>query len=264
MQWYVLQIVPSQTSSSLTLFSYVCSKSVTDYTHFDNHGGKCKLYDNTEERHATEVEAAEKAARAKLREENPNITEEDLQIKVSDRIENEERSRLQNAANEFNNRNRPAGRGPARLRGRIPPPLPPRAVIIPPIPPMPPHIPPIRHIVVPRPPNTAPPPPPPPPPHHMAHPYFDPMMPQAFHPPHGAHFVQNILPQIGQVPLDPAAMIWAPGPAMFGAPLGMPMGDPFGRFNNVANIPPPPMPENLAQPAARPAEEPGRYQGWDY
>ena len=104
MQWYVLQIVPSQTSSSLTLFSYVCSKSVTDYAHFGNHEGKCKLYDNTEERHATEVEAAEKAAHAKLREENPNITEEDLKIKFSDRIQQEERSRLQKATQEFENR----------------------------------------------------------------------------------------------------------------------------------------------------------------
>ena len=104
MQWYVFRFGLSRVFSSLTDFSYLCSKTVTDYTHFDRHGGKCKLYDNTEERHATEVEAAEKAAHAKLREENPNITEEDLKIKFSDRIQQEERSRLQKATQEFENR----------------------------------------------------------------------------------------------------------------------------------------------------------------
>jgi len=79
---------------------------VTDYAHFGNHEGKCKLYDNTEERHATEVEAAEKAARAKLREQDPTITEQDLQINFSDRIQQEERRRLQKATQEFDNRNR--------------------------------------------------------------------------------------------------------------------------------------------------------------
>ena len=77
---------------------YVCSKTVKDYNHFDqstrvpgmaNPKSKsklCPLYDNVEERHEREVKEAEAAARAQVVEDNPDLTAEDLEIKVSDAV----------------------------------------------------------------------------------------------------------------------------------------------------------------------------------
>ena len=72
---------------------YVCSTSLKDYNHFDqgpsghNQGsGKCPLYDNVEERHEREVKEAEAAARAQVVSENPDVSLEDLEIKVSDAV----------------------------------------------------------------------------------------------------------------------------------------------------------------------------------
>ncbi|TKA25193.1 hypothetical protein B0A50_05891 [Salinomyces thailandicus] len=72
---------------------YVCSKSLKDYEHFDqsSHGrgrneGKCPLYDNVEERHEREVKEAETAAKKQMLEENPEISAEDLEIKLSDSV----------------------------------------------------------------------------------------------------------------------------------------------------------------------------------
>jgi len=68
---------------------YVCSQTVTDYTHFHRQGG-CPLHDNLEERHAKEVQEAEAAARAKVVAENPLISKEDLDFQLSERVKKDE------------------------------------------------------------------------------------------------------------------------------------------------------------------------------
>ena len=76
---------------------YVCSVTLQNYNHFDQNppGSRvtagaqsklCPLYDNVEERHEREVKDAEAAARAQVVEENPDVTPEDLEIKVSDAV----------------------------------------------------------------------------------------------------------------------------------------------------------------------------------
>ncbi|OQO09681.1 hypothetical protein B0A48_05083 [Cryoendolithus antarcticus] len=76
---------------------YVCSTSLKGYEHFDQTGGypapgqhqatpaggKCPLYDDVEARHEHEVKVAEDAARAEVVASNPDVTAEDLQIKMS-------------------------------------------------------------------------------------------------------------------------------------------------------------------------------------
>jgi hypothetical protein len=46
------------------------------------------LYDNVEERHEREVKEAEEAARKAVLENHPDIQAEDLEIKVSDAVNN--------------------------------------------------------------------------------------------------------------------------------------------------------------------------------
>jgi E3 ubiquitin-protein ligase RNF216 len=77
---------------------YVCSANTKDYNHFDQNAPgaraaasssatkRCPLYDNVEERHEREVKEAEAAARAQVVEENPDVSAEDLEIKVSDAV----------------------------------------------------------------------------------------------------------------------------------------------------------------------------------
>ncbi|KAK3677874.1 hypothetical protein LTR78_001969 [Recurvomyces mirabilis] len=85
--------------SCSNLQCYVCSQSITSYDHFDqtphranvtggNGKKKCPLYDanGVEERHEREVKEAEEAARRKVLEENPDVQQEDLEIKVSDAV----------------------------------------------------------------------------------------------------------------------------------------------------------------------------------
>lgn len=79
---------------------YVCSKTVADYQHFDSvpHGagpGGCPLYDNTEQRHDEDVRKAEAAAVAELQKEHPEISVDDLKIKVSGEVQRAERQRLE-------------------------------------------------------------------------------------------------------------------------------------------------------------------------
>ncbi|KAK4494121.1 hypothetical protein PRZ48_014419 [Zasmidium cellare] len=85
---------------------YVCSESLKNYDHFDQGGAphpnnskkKCPLYDNVEERHEREVKEAEAAARAAAMSENPDVTEKDLEIKVSDAVQKATRDRIQRGA----------------------------------------------------------------------------------------------------------------------------------------------------------------------
>ncbi|CAK3930414.1 Hypothetical predicted protein [Lecanosticta acicola] len=84
---------------------YVCSQSLKDYNHFDqgprgpNADGnkRCPLYDNVEERHEREVKEAEAAARAQVMEENPDVSADDLQIKVSDAVSKATQDRIRQA-----------------------------------------------------------------------------------------------------------------------------------------------------------------------
>lgn len=86
---------------------YVCSATLKDYNHFDQQpqrtggGGSnsklCPLYDNVEERHEREVKEAEATARAQVAEENPELTAEDLEIKVSDAVKKQTADRVRQA-----------------------------------------------------------------------------------------------------------------------------------------------------------------------
>ncbi|KAB2574963.1 Ubiquitin-protein ligase [Lasiodiplodia theobromae] len=74
---------------------YICSKSVTGYEHFHNSHGKCPLYDeNVEKRHVDEVKAAEAKALEEVKKANPDLTDEELKIKLSDVVQKEEKKRL--------------------------------------------------------------------------------------------------------------------------------------------------------------------------
>ncbi|KAK6540391.1 hypothetical protein TWF694_009190 [Orbilia ellipsospora] len=85
---------------------YLCSKVIKDYKHFNdpNRGGKvgnCLLFDNTEERHHNEVQAAEQAAIAKIRAENPEITEEEMRIQLSQVVLEGERRKIEDGNRRF-------------------------------------------------------------------------------------------------------------------------------------------------------------------
>lgn len=74
--------------------SYVCSKNVKDYQHFgETQDGKCPLHDNVEDRHEREVEKAADDAMAKVRTDNPGLSDADLMVKVSDRVKQAEDAR---------------------------------------------------------------------------------------------------------------------------------------------------------------------------
>ena len=88
----------------------MCSETIKDYNHFNEgpHGGrqggqtlngakKCPLYDNVEERHEREVKEAEAAARAQVLNDNPDVTEEDLQIKISEKVKKTDVDRIKRA-----------------------------------------------------------------------------------------------------------------------------------------------------------------------
>lgn len=112
--------------SCSNLQCYVCSKTITNYDHFDQRArgaqgtatgsksNKCPLYDNVEERHEREVREAEAAARAQVVEENPALTAEDLEIKVSDAVKKSTADRVRAGVV-------PGGWGEA-LFGNVPPP----------------------------------------------------------------------------------------------------------------------------------------------
>ena len=73
---------------------YICSKSC-DYSHFENRGNgpsHCPLYD-TFDRHDQEVKAAEEVAKKSVVEKNPEVDEERLAIKMSDRVAADDRAR---------------------------------------------------------------------------------------------------------------------------------------------------------------------------
>jgi TRIAD3 protein (E3 ubiquitin-protein ligase RNF216) len=80
------------------MYSYVCSKNVTNYEHFGDlrttgNTNRCPLHDNVEARHEEEVRKAAADALAKVRAENPHISEAELMIQVSDRVKQAEQAR---------------------------------------------------------------------------------------------------------------------------------------------------------------------------
>jgi TRIAD3 protein (E3 ubiquitin-protein ligase RNF216) len=77
---------------------YICSKSC-NYSHFNDRGrggkaGNCPLFEVTEERHQNEVKNAENVALDKVLAENPDLSREDLQIKMSDAVRKGHRSQV--------------------------------------------------------------------------------------------------------------------------------------------------------------------------
>jgi hypothetical protein len=107
--------------------SYVCSKNVVNYEHFGDFGrGRCPLHDNVEDRHEQEVKKAADEAMGKVRTDNPDISDADLMIKVSDCVKQAEDARKGQAqahANAF-----PYHMVDNQLQqrmGQIPPPPPP-------------------------------------------------------------------------------------------------------------------------------------------
>ncbi|KXL46230.1 hypothetical protein M433DRAFT_4038, partial [Acidomyces richmondensis BFW] len=89
---------------------YVCSQSLKDYNHFDQNIAfspsgsvpsttKCPLYDNVEERHEREVQAAERKAREAIIAANPGLIKpEDLDIRISDAVRQATAERIRRAA----------------------------------------------------------------------------------------------------------------------------------------------------------------------
>ena len=115
--------------------SYVCSQNVTNYQHFgEAQRGKCPLHENIENRHEQEVKKAAEVAMAKVRADNPGLSDADLMVKVSDQVKQAEDARRGQAAAEANafpyhmvgdvlrNRGFPEPGAGARAQPAVPPP----------------------------------------------------------------------------------------------------------------------------------------------
>ncbi|EWC47947.1 hypothetical protein DRE_02829 [Drechslerella stenobrocha 248] len=92
---------------------YLCSKVIKDYKHFNDssrggRAGNCLLFDNTDERHHNEVQAAEQAAINRVRAENPGISEEAMRVKLSRVVLDEERQRIEDGNRRLGINNPPA------------------------------------------------------------------------------------------------------------------------------------------------------------
>lgn len=78
---------------------------MTDYSHFgEAQAGKCPLHEDIEERHEQEVKRAADEAMAKVRTDNPDISDADLMVKVSDQVkqlQEARRVRMQAEEQEF-------------------------------------------------------------------------------------------------------------------------------------------------------------------
>lgn len=118
-----------------THMCYVCKQTVTNYNHFSDSAhpspaaaNKCPLNDDVEARHDADVKKAEEEAMKKVREENPDVSEEELKLQVSEAVKEAEQARRNR-----NNGHRVYGHHPgAVLFGHhpgdfvnIPPPMPP-------------------------------------------------------------------------------------------------------------------------------------------
>ncbi|XPS98048.1 RBR-type E3 ubiquitin transferase [Ascochyta lentis] len=82
---------------------YICSKNVNNYEHFgDVNKGRCALHDNVEDVHEQEVKKAAEEAMAKVKAENPTLSDADLMVEVSDRVKQAELARRGQAAQRLN------------------------------------------------------------------------------------------------------------------------------------------------------------------
>ncbi|XPS75155.1 RBR-type E3 ubiquitin transferase [Ascochyta lentis] len=82
---------------------YICSKNVNNYEHFgDVNKGRCALHDNVEDVHEQEVKKAAEEAMAKVKAENPTLSDADLMVEVSDRVKQAELARRGRAAQRLN------------------------------------------------------------------------------------------------------------------------------------------------------------------
>ena len=111
---------------------YVCSKSC-GYAHFDDASrggrhGNCPLFDSVEKRHEDEVRAAEEIARQQVAQENPDVDDDMLQIKVSDKVKADDERRKRNGGIIHNP---PMVVPPPMHRARPMPPLPPLPYALP-------------------------------------------------------------------------------------------------------------------------------------
>ena len=86
----------------LIAISYVCSKSIKTYDHF-NEPSTCPLWDNFEERHEEEISKAAIAAKKAILEANPDLDPEKLNVEVSNAVKKAEAERIKRAV--------PKGRG---------------------------------------------------------------------------------------------------------------------------------------------------------
>ncbi|KAF3936306.1 hypothetical protein ABW19_dt0208411 [Dactylella cylindrospora] len=89
-----------------TINCYLCQQVIKDYKHFNDttRGGKagnCPLFDNTDERHHNEVQQAELAAIAKIRTENPDITEEEMRVQLSQVVIDAEKRKIEDGARQY-------------------------------------------------------------------------------------------------------------------------------------------------------------------
>ncbi|KAI1017413.1 hypothetical protein LB505_004911 [Fusarium chuoi] len=115
---------------------YICSKSC-DYNHFndESRGGKqgnCPLFESAEERHENEVNAAEKAAKQKVLEENPELASapELLNFNMSEKVKTDDMRRKSRFGHRFRDRADHMHIPPNPLFGQrpfldVPPPPPP-------------------------------------------------------------------------------------------------------------------------------------------
>ncbi|KAK8127626.1 hypothetical protein PG984_008734 [Apiospora sp. TS-2023a] len=81
-----------------TIQCYVCRQTVKGYDHFNDatRGGKegqCPLFDATEERHEAEVQRAQEEMRKKVADENPDLDNTALDIKVSNNVQEDDKKR---------------------------------------------------------------------------------------------------------------------------------------------------------------------------
>jgi TRIAD3 protein (E3 ubiquitin-protein ligase RNF216) len=94
---------------------------VTNYEHFGEVArGRCPLHENVEDRHEQEVKKAADEAMAKVRAENPHLSDADLMVKVSDKVKQAEdvrRGQAQAQAQAF-----PYHMVNQQLQQRVPPP----------------------------------------------------------------------------------------------------------------------------------------------
>lgn len=73
----------------LIISSYVCGEDIRGYDHFGSRGSRCQSHDaeGIEARHRRDVKKAEELAKAKIREQRPDISEDELNIKVVSEVQ---------------------------------------------------------------------------------------------------------------------------------------------------------------------------------